>query len=50
MDKTTFEARLAQTGLKPSKEDLPALQALVTDLDRAAGPDPRAASRIPKSR
>jgi hypothetical protein len=36
MDETTFEVRLARTGLKPAKEDLPALQALVADLDRAA--------------
>jgi hypothetical protein len=36
MDDTTFEARLATSGLKPTREDLPALQALVADMDRAA--------------
>jgi hypothetical protein len=36
MDDTTFDARLAGSGLKPAKEDLTALRALVADLDRAA--------------
>ena len=36
MEDTTFAARLAATGLKPGEEDLPALRALVADLDRAA--------------
>jgi len=36
MDANTFEARLTASGLTPGKEDLPALKALVADLDRAA--------------
>ena len=36
MDDTMFEYRLAASGLKPAKEDLAALRALVADLDRAA--------------
>ena len=32
----TFKDRLAATGLKPLDADLAALEALVTDLDRAA--------------
>jgi hypothetical protein len=36
MEDKTFEARLALTGLTPKPEDLPALRALVADLDRAA--------------
>jgi hypothetical protein len=36
MENTTFEARLTQAGLSPANEDLPALRALVVDLDRAA--------------
>ncbi len=43
MDDTTFEARLAEAGLRPSDADLPALRALVADLDRAA-----AAIRAPR--
>ncbi len=40
----SFAARLAETGLHPKDEDLPKLEALVADLDRAAalvrGPRP----------
>jgi hypothetical protein len=36
MDDTTFEARLTATGLHPKQADLPALRALVADMDRAA--------------
>ena len=43
MENTTFEARLTQAGLRPGEADLPALQALVADLDRAA-----AAIRAPR--
>jgi hypothetical protein len=43
MDDSTFEVRLAESGLKPSREDLAALRALVADLDRAA-----AAVRVPR--
>jgi hypothetical protein len=32
----TFEARVAATGLSLKPEDLPKLQALVEDMDRAA--------------
>jgi len=35
MEDVTFEARLTAAGLKPTNEDLPALRALVEDLDRA---------------
>jgi hypothetical protein len=43
MDDATFEARLAASGLKPGSQDLPALRALVADLDAAA-----AAIRAPR--
>ena len=43
MEESTFEARLTASGLNPAQEDLPALQALVADLDRAA-----AAIRAPR--
>jgi hypothetical protein len=36
MEDPTFEARLTASGLKPAKDDLPALRILVADLDRAA--------------
>jgi len=43
MENSTFEARLMAAGLTPSEADLPALRALVMDLDRAA-----AAIRAPR--
>ena len=46
MTDTKFEARLKATGLRPKPDDLPMLEALVKDLDRAAtmlrGPRPYA--------
>jgi len=36
MEEPTFEARLTATGLRPKPEDVPKLEALVKDLDRAA--------------
>ena len=36
MTETNFAERVAATGLRPSEADLPALLALVKDLDRAA--------------
>jgi hypothetical protein len=36
MENSTFKARLTASGLKPGNADLPALRALVADLDRAA--------------
>jgi hypothetical protein len=57
MDEIAFAARLTATGLHPTAEDLPKLEALVKDLDRAAalvrGPrpyaeEPLSAFRLPK--
>ena len=46
MTENSFADRLAASGLHPTAADLPKLQALVTDLDRAAalvrGPRPYA--------
>lgn len=46
MTEMTFAARVALAGLNPKPEDLPKLEALVKDLDRAAamvrGPRPYA--------
>ncbi len=47
MTKMTFADRVAATGLTPKPEDLPKLEALVKDMDRAAaallhGPRPYA--------
>ncbi len=46
MTQTKFEARLKATGLRPQPDDMPMLEALVKDLDRAAvmlrGPRPYA--------
>jgi len=56
MPDMTFEARVAATGLSPKPEDMPKLQALVEDMDRAAelvrGPrsyaeEPLSAFRLP---
>ena len=53
----TFEARLTAAGLKPTQQDLPALRALVMDLDRAAAfvraprsyaEEPLSAFRLPR--
>ncbi len=44
MSEIKFEARVKATGLRPKPDDLPMLEALVRDLDRAAamlrGPRP----------
>ncbi len=57
METTTFAARLAAAGLKPTEQDLPALRALVADLDRAAtairaprpySEEPLSAFRLPR--
>lgn len=44
MSEIKFEARVKATGLRPRPDDLPMLEALVKDLDRAAamlrGPRP----------
>jgi hypothetical protein len=44
MNEIKFETRLKATGLRPKPDDLPMLEALVKDLDRAAsmlrGPRP----------
>ena len=44
MTDTSFADRLAASGLRPTEADLPKLEALVSDLDRAAalvrGPRP----------
>jgi hypothetical protein len=37
MSEITFEARVKATGLTPKPEDMPKLEALVLDMDRAAG-------------
>lgn len=46
MTDAKFEARLRATGLRPKPDDMPMLEALVKDLDRAAaklrGPQPYA--------
>jgi hypothetical protein len=46
MDEMTFAARVKATGLTPKPEDMPRLEALVKDMDRAAamvrGPRPYA--------
>ncbi|HEY0181770.1 MAG TPA: hypothetical protein VGC09_03090 [Rhodopila sp.] len=46
MSDTKFEARVKATGLRPKPGDMPMLEALVKDLDRAAamlrGPRPYA--------
>ncbi|MGE0418361.1 MAG: hypothetical protein AB7O80_16280 [Acetobacteraceae bacterium] len=46
MDEMTFAARVKAAGLNPSAEDMPKLEALVRDMDRAAalvrGPRPYA--------
>jgi hypothetical protein len=56
MDKVSFNTRLAETGLQPKVEDIPKLEALVADMDRAAalvrGPrsyaeEPLCALRLP---
>lgn len=58
MEDLTFEARLAAAGLHPSAADLPALRALVADLDRAAeafraprpyAEEPLSAFRLPRT-
>jgi hypothetical protein len=36
MTESKFEARVKATGLRPKPDDLPLLEALVKDLDRAA--------------
>lgn len=36
MTEIPFAARVAATGLKPKAEDMPKLEALVNDIDRAA--------------
>ncbi|MDR3529692.1 MAG: hypothetical protein P4L90_03900 [Rhodopila sp.] len=36
MSEITFEARVKATGLRPKPDDMPKLEALVKDLDRAA--------------
>ncbi len=36
MSDRTFEARVRATGLSPKADDMPKLEALVRDLDRAA--------------
>jgi len=36
MTDTKFEARVKATGLRPKPDDMPMLEALVKDLDRAA--------------
>jgi hypothetical protein len=36
MSEISFEARVKATGLRPKPSDLPNLEALVKDLDRAA--------------
>lgn len=36
MTEISFEARVKATGLRPKPEDMPALEALVIDMDRAA--------------
>jgi hypothetical protein len=36
MSEISFEARVKATGLRPKASDLPGLEALVKDLDRAA--------------
>jgi hypothetical protein len=57
MEEGTFEARLTASGLKPDAADLPALRALVADLDRAAdairaprpySEEPLSALRLPR--
>jgi hypothetical protein len=57
MDDSTFESRLTAAGLKPSEADLPALRAIVADLDRAAiamraprpyAEEPLSAFRLPR--
>lgn len=57
MSEITFEARVKATGLTPKPEDMPKLEALVRDMDRAAalvrGPrsyaeEPLSAFRLPK--
>jgi hypothetical protein len=57
MEDSMFEARLMAAGLKPSDADLPALRALVADLDRAAtairaprpySEEPLSAYRLPR--
>jgi hypothetical protein len=46
MSEMTFEARVKAAGLNPKPEDMPKLEALVKDMDRAAllvrGPRPYA--------
>jgi len=46
MTNSKFEARIKASGLRPKPDDLPMLEALVKDLDRAAsmlrGPRPYA--------
>jgi hypothetical protein len=46
MTQNKFEARIKATGLRPKPDDMPMLEALVKDLDRAAwmmrGPRPYA--------
>lgn len=36
MNEMTFEARVKAAGLNPKPEDMPKLEALVKDMDRAA--------------
>ena len=36
MSETKFEARVKAVGLRPKPDDMPMLEALVKDLDRAA--------------
>ncbi len=51
MSEISFEARVRATGLKPKAEDMPKLEALVKDMDRAAElvRGPRAYSEEPLS-
>ena len=37
MTDSKFEARVKASGLRPKPDDMPMLEALVRDLDRAAG-------------
>jgi len=51
MTEISFEARVRATGLRPAPEDMPKLQALVMDMDRAAAlvRGPRAYAEEPLS-
>ena len=51
MTEISFEARVRAVGLHPQPEDMPSLEALVKDLDRAAAAirGPRAYAQEPLS-